>query len=326
MEAFYEAEVSGLEFVGEASSGGPDGVGEARRAGSRSLGSRSVSCIPGGELFRRLKETAQREGSRERALERENRELKQALATKVLEADFLQGVLCRIEARRQPVQRLRRDCIYEEVRVMRSAAHLSIESMCRSGAGQPGGVLSSLEAGSRATRRGRPSCAPRMQQIVLAHRRNYGYRRVTRELQNQGFAVNHKRVARLMAEDNLLCLRKRSFIRTTRLRPRSARVSQLGRADGVERDRPAVGGRHHLYPAGRRVPVPGRGAGRVLAPRGGLVAGSAAGCRASDRRSASGHRRAATGSGAGPSLRPGRAVCLQRLRPTCWWSMASCPA
>ncbi len=54
------------------------------------------------DLFRRLKERAQREGSRERALERENQKLKEALATKVLEADFLQGVLRRIEARRQP--------------------------------------------------------------------------------------------------------------------------------------------------------------------------------------------------------------------------------
>jgi transposase InsO family protein len=55
----------------------------------------------------------------------------------------------------------------------------------------------------------------RMHEIVLANRRNYGYRRVTRELQNQGWAVNHKRVARLMAEDNLLCLRKRRFVATT---------------------------------------------------------------------------------------------------------------
>jgi transposase InsO family protein len=54
-----------------------------------------------------------------------------------------------------------------------------------------------------------------IQQIVLAHRRNYGYRRITRELRNQGWAVNHKRVARLMAEDNLLCLRKRRFVATT---------------------------------------------------------------------------------------------------------------
>jgi hypothetical protein len=52
--------------------------------------------------LRRMEETTKREGSRERALERENRQLKQALATKVLEADFLQGVLRRIEARRQP--------------------------------------------------------------------------------------------------------------------------------------------------------------------------------------------------------------------------------
>jgi transposase-like protein len=50
----------------------------------------------------RLDRKAKREGSRERALERENLRLKQALATKVLEADFLQGVLRRIEARRQP--------------------------------------------------------------------------------------------------------------------------------------------------------------------------------------------------------------------------------
>jgi transposase-like protein len=51
---------------------------------------------------RRLDQKAHRELGRERALERENRELKQALATKVLEADFLQGVLRRIETRRQP--------------------------------------------------------------------------------------------------------------------------------------------------------------------------------------------------------------------------------
>jgi len=50
----------------------------------------------------RLEKAARAETSRERALEQENRKLKEALATKVLEADFLQGVLRRIEARRQP--------------------------------------------------------------------------------------------------------------------------------------------------------------------------------------------------------------------------------
>jgi transposase InsO family protein len=37
----------------------------------------------------------------------------------------------------------------------------------------------------------------------------YGYRRITAELQNRGYAVNHKRVLRLMRQDNLLCLKKR---------------------------------------------------------------------------------------------------------------------
>lgn len=43
----------------------------------------------------------------------------------------------------------------------------------------------------------------------------YGYRRITAELRRRGVIVNHKRVLRLMREDNLLCLRKKSFIRTT---------------------------------------------------------------------------------------------------------------
>ncbi len=43
----------------------------------------------------------------------------------------------------------------------------------------------------------------------------YGYRRITAQLQRDGWTVNHKRVLRLMREDNLLCLRKRRFVVTT---------------------------------------------------------------------------------------------------------------
>ena len=43
----------------------------------------------------------------------------------------------------------------------------------------------------------------------------YGYRRITVEIQRQGFTVNHKRVLRMMREDNLLCVRGRSFLVTT---------------------------------------------------------------------------------------------------------------
>ena len=51
----------------------------------------------------RVEQAEQPEASRLRAVEAENWQLKEALATKVLEADFLQGVLRRIEARRRPV-------------------------------------------------------------------------------------------------------------------------------------------------------------------------------------------------------------------------------
>jgi putative transposase len=43
----------------------------------------------------------------------------------------------------------------------------------------------------------------------------YGYRRITAELQERGFAINHKRVLRMMREDNLLCVRRRAFVVTT---------------------------------------------------------------------------------------------------------------
>lgn len=53
-----------------------------------------------------------------------------------------------------------------------------------------------------------------IQKIALS-RPSYGYRRVQAELERRGHQVNHKRVRRLMREDNLLCVRRRSFMRTT---------------------------------------------------------------------------------------------------------------
>jgi transposase InsO family protein len=55
----------------------------------------------------------------------------------------------------------------------------------------------------------------RIHEIVLRHRGHYGYRRVSCELRNQGLAVNHKRVLRLMQQDQLLAVRRRKFILTT---------------------------------------------------------------------------------------------------------------
>jgi len=54
-----------------------------------------------------------------------------------------------------------------------------------------------------------------IQQIVLEHRRRYGYRRVSAELRRRGMLANHKRVARIMREDNLLAVQPRQFVVTT---------------------------------------------------------------------------------------------------------------
>lgn len=53
-----------------------------------------------------------------------------------------------------------------------------------------------------------------MQRIALEFP-SYGWPRMTKELRRRGWTVNHKRVYRLMGEDNLLCLRKRKFVVTT---------------------------------------------------------------------------------------------------------------
>jgi len=54
-----------------------------------------------------------------------------------------------------------------------------------------------------------------IQQIALEHRRRYGYRRITAELHRRGMPVNHKRVARIMREDNLLGMQPERFVVTT---------------------------------------------------------------------------------------------------------------
>jgi putative transposase len=54
-----------------------------------------------------------------------------------------------------------------------------------------------------------------IQEIFLQHQRRYGRRRITAELRRRGMLVNHKRVGRLMREDNLLALQRRAYVLTT---------------------------------------------------------------------------------------------------------------
>src|SRR5215470_15972510 len=54
-----------------------------------------------------------------------------------------------------------------------------------------------------------------IQRLALANGRHRGYRLVVFQLRQEGLVVNHKRVLRLMRQDNLLCLRKRPFVPPT---------------------------------------------------------------------------------------------------------------
>jgi putative transposase len=91
--------------------------------------------------------------------------------------------------------------------------NLSIERMCRLAQVSRAGFYRSLQ--EQQPLQEEMAVRSTMQQIVLEHRRRYGYRRVTAELRRQGLLVNHKRVARLMREDNLLAVQPRAFVLTT---------------------------------------------------------------------------------------------------------------
>lgn len=90
---------------------------------------------------------------------------------------------------------------------------LGVEPMCRLAGVSRAGFYRFLADRHRAEEDAEVRGA--IQQIALEHRRRYGYRRVAVELRRRGLRVNHKRVARLMREDNLLALQPRAWVRTT---------------------------------------------------------------------------------------------------------------
>ena len=90
---------------------------------------------------------------------------------------------------------------------------LSIERMCQLAQVSRAGFYRSLQ--ERLPVKEEMEVRSTIQQIVLEHRRRYGYRRVTAELRRRGMLVNHKRVARLMRNDNLLAVQPRAFVVTT---------------------------------------------------------------------------------------------------------------
>jgi len=111
-------------------------------------------------------------------------------------------------------QRLWRDGIYDQIReVMPTQGSLGIERMCLLAGVSRAGFYRFLKAHVPSEEETEVRSA--IQQVVLQHRRRYGYRRVTAELKRRGMQVNHKRVARTMREDNLLALQLKEFVTTT---------------------------------------------------------------------------------------------------------------
>src|SRR3979490_771542 len=89
---------------------------------------------------------------------------------------------------------------------------LTIERMCALAGVSRAGYY--RHWGASAPRQEETGVRDAIQRLALAHP-HYGYRRIAAQLRREGLAVNHKRVLRLMRQDNLLCLRRRSFVPVT---------------------------------------------------------------------------------------------------------------
>jgi transposase InsO family protein len=96
---------------------------------------------------------------------------------------------------------------------MSQQGSLSVDRMCQLAPVSRAGFYRSLQASQPLDEE--MAVRATIQQIALAHRRRYGYRRITAELRRQGLLVNHKRVVRLLREDNLLAVQPRAFVVTT---------------------------------------------------------------------------------------------------------------
>lgn len=91
--------------------------------------------------------------------------------------------------------------------------NLSIERMCQMAGVSRAGFYRSLQ--QRQPVEEDMEVRSAIQVIFAEHKRRYGYRRVSKELRRRGLRVNHKRVQRLMREDNLLAIQPKAFVITT---------------------------------------------------------------------------------------------------------------
>jgi putative transposase len=150
--------------------------------------------------------------SRESTLRKEVGKLKRLLADQAIEVDFFRSALQTIEARRQNsgVSGEQASTMQFETSLQGS---LSVERMCQLAQVSRAGFYRYLQG--RAPAEENLAVRSAIQEIALENRLRYGYRRITAELRRLGMLVNHKRVARMLREDNLLAIRNRESSRAT---------------------------------------------------------------------------------------------------------------
>src|SRR5271156_1396805 len=206
MEALNASNLSSMDACREAGGSGADGSVRARQAGQ---GARHLQATALYLAGLRAAAGAGREGRYAQGAGAGAGEpsVEGGAGDQGARSGFFQRCVAQNRGSTPARQRVWRDCVYEEIRVMRPQTHLSVESMCRLAQVSRAGFYRHWQ--ERAPCSEETELRAEVQRIALTHRRNYGYRRVTEQLRDEGWAVNRKRIARLMAEDNLLCLRRR---------------------------------------------------------------------------------------------------------------------
>src|SRR5690348_1274279 len=172
MEDFDDTTLSSLDAGGEALGGGPDGRLRSWKAGSGvgDLQAAVVRLAGAGAAFREGSQSRGQPGAGSGAGEPE---VERGACEQGSRSGFLRRCVAQNRGSTPAAQRLRRDCIYEEIGVMRSAAHLSIESMCRLAEVSRAGFYRHWKR--REPRTEQTELRARIQSIVLANRRHYGY-------------------------------------------------------------------------------------------------------------------------------------------------------
>src|SRR6202049_467425 len=138
-------------------------------------------------------------------------ELERKIGQLTMENDFLKKALQHFREHHPPAVVNGGGGFLEKVRQARAKAK-AVSALC-----QMTGLSRAGFYRSRTPRQASPvemEIRDEMQKIAVESSA-YGYRRITAELRHRGFAVNRKRVLRMMREDNLLCVRRRAFVVTT---------------------------------------------------------------------------------------------------------------